>query len=234
LRSRQFALKASLAWLIDALDAYCRMARRRPTIIGADLVRQELDGAQSLSERLGILGKATAQEDSINQYLIQLAIVWRNRLVHTVGENELRDSTRDGLTRLREIAAEEFQGLSVDLAIKHVTAARPSAPTFKEVAAMIRAAHGFIQEADSQLLSALDTRRYFYDALTDYVAQDVDRRIQNVWGKDRVRRESTIRKIASIYGLVAVESDLPGEGIESSELAVVAEWSPKEARANLL
>ena len=233
-RSRQFALKASLAWVIDALDAYCRTARRRPTIIATDLVRQEIDAAHSLGERLRILGRATAQEDSINQHLIQLAIVWRNRLVHTVGENELRDSTRDGLAWLREIAAKEFQGFSVDLAISHATTARPSAPTFKEVASMIRAAHRFVQEADSQLLAALDTRRYFYDALRDYVAHDVERRVQNVWGKDRVRRESTIRKIASIYGLVAVEGDLIDDGVESSELAAAAEWSPKEARANLL
>jgi ribonuclease D len=126
---------------------------------------------------------------------------------------------------------DQYQGLEVARILANLAAGTP--PKFKEVTALVRAAHGFVEETDRQVLAALDLRSYLEEALEVYVAQDAIRRIANIWGKDPDRKLSSIRQLALEAGIGEVER-ATRPILRDEELTELARLTPKEARQRLL
>jgi hypothetical protein len=220
-RSREFAIKALLAWLVDAIDAYTRNIGRPPVVANADVQRRiEMANAseEGIAGRVRAVATATGQAASAEVALIEVAVAWRNRLVHE--HSTSRISKRIGTAAMRhgDRYLEHYQGLVIDNLLERARRNPPIAPTFKEITAIVRSAHMFIERADERLLDGLDLDLYLQEILRRYLVEDVDtrpgslmQRCSNVWGKSPNRCRSTIHQIAINSGLTSYREGASNE-----------------------
>lgn len=241
-RSREFALKASLAWTIDAVDTYLCLARRAPTILDRE-TSKNYDSAKSLGERVAIVAAASAQTKVIAPHLLSVAITWRNRLVHSTAGNEVAKSSREFLLKHADGVAAQFRGLDMGLVFEALRPDHPGvrSPSFKEVASFVHAAHLFVSEADKVMLWRLTPREHLIDVLAVYVQIDPQSRIQNVWGKTPERAMATIRELAREAGMTPIEfgefgktDDGGAHLLRDKDIYEVANWTPRQAKFELL
>ncbi|SDJ08329.1 hypothetical protein SAMN05444157_1647 [Frankineae bacterium MT45] len=225
-RSREFAIKAALAWLVDALDAYVRNLGRPPAV-STEEMRANLDASdkamQGVSGRLQVIAAATGQERSAEAVLMELAIVWRNRLVHQHASSQVRKATEKAATALAPRYLDDYQGLVVGDLLERLKRKTATSPTFKEVAAIIRAAHRFVERTDLYLLTHLDADSYLREVLRQYLAEDkvanpasVRIRAGNVWGKSPDRCRSTLMQIAYNNGFSPAKTAAPNKATLAS------------------
>ena len=218
-RSRQFANKAALAWLVDALDTYIRIVQRPPRV--ADMaVINGIVGAkdEGLAGQTRLLAKAVGQSDSAEAILAEIAIIWRNRLVHSNATNKLSKSlvsvARDYATQYTE----SYQGLIIEDLIRHAGQAPSTSPTLKEVTALVRAVHKLVEKVDENLLQVLHLEPYLREILSSYLTENRDTdprsvmvRASNVWSRSPDRCRSTIKQIALNNGLTPYRNGAPNE-----------------------
>jgi hypothetical protein len=233
-RSREFALNASLAWTVDALDCYLRLARRQPMVMIESLTSTyDADGA-SLSKRIQIVASGTGHGADPAHHLARLAVTWRNRLVHSLAELELATDSAEALRHAADRIRDDYQGLEVEpllAAVSERRATRP--PTFKEATSLVRAAHTFVAQSDDSFIASLDVEKYFLDALRSYLSNDTSRRLHNIWGKDANRARRSLGQIAQEFGLAQSEQTGPS-AMPTDRLAEVSKWTIKDARRELI
>jgi hypothetical protein len=199
-RSAEFAIKALLAWLTDALDAYTRVLNRKPFLIQDPEARQSLDAiGLRVGARVAWLADHTEARGSEAYALSVAGIVWRNRLVHTDADNEVPSPIEDLLKGSTASITSQYRGLDVNRMLEALVAGR--SPRFKEATSLAKAAHDFVEQADRAVLKGIDLDIYFEEALGRYIAEDPATRVTNVWGKDPERRLKSIRQIAFQAGL---------------------------------
>jgi hypothetical protein len=241
-RSREFANKAFLAWLADALDAYIRGLQSEPSLASAKIIEgieranREQEG---LRGRLRVVSAATEQLEAPEAILAEMAIVWRNRLVHQQATNRIGSP----LTAAARGHSEEFinlyQGLVIDDLIKHVQHVPSAAPTLKEATAIVRASHTFVERSDGFLLQRFDVDSYFREVLRRYLVSGgtsnpkaAKVRAGNVWSREYDRRRSTIINIALNSGFSSYRAGAPNQ-VDSAAIDKLAKLTPSDAIAEL-
>jgi hypothetical protein len=229
LRSREFAIKALLAWLIDALYAYMRSLLTSPTVISDDRLRDNLK-SKDRQDRVIALAKATGQ-DTTERYLVELAIIWRNRVVHSDARNRVGSVLASSLRKCAQEIETSYQGLIIDQTLDLVESSK--APTFKEITALVRAAHRFVDAVDQTLLATADLKLYLRQALGTHLCDDPVKRSAKVWGKDFERRVSAIVQIAQNYGMTVTAISRQNI-LTSAEIESIASLSPRQARQQLI
>ena len=235
-RSRQFAIKAALAWLIDALDTYVRMVQRPPRIANMTVVNGIADANdEGLAGKVRFVARAVGIGGSEEAILTEVAIIWRNRLVHSYAANRIGKGLASAALGHAPEYVESYQGLIVEDLISHVEHTTPTSPTLKEVTALVRAVHKLVERVDENLLGSLDLELYLREILGVYLTEnrDTDARsvmvkASNVWGKSPDRCRSTIKQIALNNGFA------PYRGGALNELTMAAvenliNLSPSEA-----
>jgi hypothetical protein len=232
-RSREFALTSALAWTIDSLDTYQRLARRRPTIMASSTLRDRFDRAKSIGEKVSLLAEYSFDEecDVTSPLLVRTAIVWRNRLVHSTADNKLSSEMRGALNEHAAEIASHYRGLDVDRIMNALPDGKPGArpPSLKEVTSFISAAHSFVSITDERLLSTLNLREYFMQVLADYVSDEPQTRCANVWGKTSERCRLTMVQIARQYGMTG-DTDGDDTGVVEQLISELQTLTPKVAR----
>jgi hypothetical protein len=205
-RSRGFANKAALAWLVDGLDTYTRTLKNKP-VIASQQIRDDLEEAErnreGISGKIRVLATATSQINTAEAELVEIAIGWRNRLVHQSAGNKIRKSLATAVRDHSGHYAETYQGLLINELISHVEQKPAVPPTLKEITAVIRASHKLIERVDSSLLCELDAPGYLDEVLYQHLTADVESnrkivmaRAGKIWGKSPSRRRSAIMQIA--------------------------------------
>jgi hypothetical protein len=231
-----------VAWLADALDAYVRALGRHPIIANAAVregVARAYANDEGLAGRIRSVAEATEQTGSPEAALVEIAIFWRNRLVHRLSGNQIPRN----LVRVVRDHAEEFvsiyQGLRIEDLIKRAQSKPAVAPTVKEVTAIVRSAHKYIERADAFLLRELDLERYLRDILHQYLVEDIQAnprsvmsRASNIWGKSPDRRRSTIIQIAMNNGFTNYRAGVPNELVVTT-IDEFINLTPKQAIATL-
>lgn len=210
-RSRQFAIKAALAWLVDALDTYIRMLQRPPQIASLSIMKGIADAdanREGLAGRFRSIAMATDQNESAEAILAEVAIIWRNRLIHRHATNRIGKRLANAALSHAAQYSDSYQGLIIEDLIKHVEQGPSASPTLKEVTAIVRAVHKLVERVDENLLQGLDLEPYLREILSKYLTENSDAdpasvmvRASNVWGKSPDRCRSTIRQIALNNGL---------------------------------
>jgi hypothetical protein len=231
-RSSEFAVKALMSWIVDALDSYAIALNRKPFVLQDRSDRDSLGavgrsvGARTdwLAERFGVLGGQP-------HALTAVAIVWRNRLVHSEADNKVCTSVQNVLLSSADEIADDYQGLDIASLLDDVAKGKP--PKFKEATAMVRAVHKFVEHTDGEVLTILNLEDYFCEVLERYVAHNPSRRIANVWGKDVGRRLRCLHQIALESGMrKPVGTAQPV--LADRALEQLAQLSPKAARDLLI
>lgn len=241
-RGREFAIKALLAWTTDAVDSYVKAVVSHP-VLASRALREESSAATKADKgragQIRAVAELTGHRDSPDSALVCAAVVWRNRLVHSGARNRLGAADKTVLRGHEGHFSQHYQGLAIDETIQRIQKDPSPAPTFKEITAIVRAAHEFVRESDVFLLAGVDLELYLRHVLQAYV-HDVDpadqratmRRIHNVWGKDVDRRQRSLFQIAANRGM-SVCQEASHTGLRRQAIGEIAAWSPKQAEAEL-
>lgn len=206
-RSQRFALAASLAWAVDAIDAYLSLALRRPSIVDNGQLRNELHGAgQSIAKKVDVVRSIYPDTAETAGALVALAVVWRNRLVHSLAENELPAQLRTQLEKAAGHIERDYRGLDIERTM--CAASRSDAPTLKETASINAACHSFVSGIDGRLLAELPLERYATEVLSEHFGQSRRRsareQVAVLWSKDASRRKRSIGQILQCDGAAVI------------------------------
>ncbi|WP_156737755.1 hypothetical protein [Mycobacterium sp. E735] len=198
-RSRDFATKALLAWASTALDTYRRQLSTPTNVylsIGeCDAIKAE----EGLGARLQRLSQLVGAVMGPEKELVELLVVWRNRVVHTNARDVVSGGLKRRLLANQALLAKDYQGLNIERAMEG--ARRGNAPKFKEITALVRAAHIFVREIDKAILARVDLDKCLLAVLSTYVSEDPVKRCRNIWGRDAARRRRSIMQVAQSYGM---------------------------------
>lgn len=231
-RSRNFAKKSTLAWIVDNIDMYLIKCNEQPKLIQDDLLIQKFDkcGRSVYNKYKAICEYYNI--DGIEKAFVDLIICWRNRLVHYKAENEIMDASRTVLIEKKEYINKNYSGLDTELMLfKFDTSKEPS---FKEVASMIRASIAYICILDDILLEKLDGVKYADKVIYYYIKEDKIKRFNNIFSKDVQTKERTIRNILRNSGFnEAIDQKLEGF-IESIKLYSVIEANRRYAQGSFI
>lgn len=241
-RSREFANKAFLAWLVDALDAYIRGLQGDPALADANLIEgieradREREG---LRGRIRAVSTGTGQLETPEAILAQVAVVWRNRLVHYQATNRISSSLEAAARRHSAEFLNLYQGLIIGDLIKHAQKTPSPAPTLKEATAIVRASHKFVERSDGFLLRRFDVASYLREVLRQYLLSggtsnpgDARIRAGKVWSREFDRRRSMIINIALNSGFSSYRAGAPNQ-VDSAVIDKLAALTPSGAIAEL-
>ncbi|WP_139813588.1 hypothetical protein [Mycobacterium simiae] len=227
-RSRDFAIKALLAWAADSLDAYRRHLITPP---GLYLTASECDSVkaqQGLWPRFKCLADLSGAPLAPEKDMVELLVVWRNKVVHTNSRDAITGELSRRLLENQSRIGEKYRDLHIRRAMD--AAAHGAAPTFKEITALVSAAHELVKQVDSAVVARIDLDHYFRSALATYVAADPAKRTDNIWGRDPVRRRTSLLQIAQNAGMSTRSGD---RTISSEFINELVTWTPKDARREL-
>jgi hypothetical protein len=241
-RSREFATKALLAWLTDALSAYVRASRLPPRIansaVEAGIAHADADDG-GLAGRVRAVAAAIGQAGSPEAVLVDVAIAWRNRLVHQTTARKLSKPLANAARAHAAQFTELYQGLRIDDLITRAEHRPAAAPTLKEITAIVRAAHKLVEGIDGVLLQGLDLDPYLREILRQHLMDEEDTNPKNpmiraskIWSKSLDRRKSAIIQIAYNNGFTRYHDGAPNK-LLATTIDALADMSPAEAVAEL-
>lgn len=165
-RAKVFALQSFLGWAVESLEMYLKVLNRKPKGFESEEFGKIFSSSQKSIYKKAIGVGEYAQVDPVLVALIEVLITWRNYTFHYDIDNQIRDDSKELLTRSSDRINEEFCGLDVDRLISSWETRGDF--TFKETASLINATHQFVSEIDLFAISQVDEVRYVTDALDVY------------------------------------------------------------------
>ncbi|WP_216893333.1 hypothetical protein [Nocardia alni] len=200
-------------------------------LLNDDMLNQISD-QDGLAEKLNALNVASGAAVTAESALVQMAVVWRNKIIHSRARSKLEPRWQKILRDAKPYIQERYSGLDIDRTLSSM--ANNQAPRFKEVTAFVRASQTFVQQIDEKLTEAADLELYLTDALKEYVGGTPGvaplSRAQNLWGKDRGHRVNSFIQVATSMGM---SMDSNASGISSVDIDKMLEWTPRQAVKNL-
>ncbi|NCB22858.1 MAG: hypothetical protein EOM56_08490 [Deltaproteobacteria bacterium] len=206
-RSKDFAKKASLVWMVDCLDMYLRLINRSPSIIFDNNLKFQMDGeAKSVYNKANIVAEFCGINGSIEYAMVDLIISWRNNLTHFNIDNKIKDRCRKVLVENQSIIRESYCHLDVVKMLESFEAKK--IPTFKETASQFKALIDFVYSVDKYLIRNLDEICYAERILLHYIGEDPIKRMDNIFSKGKEKRERSLKEILKQHGFTQ-EADFP-------------------------
>ena len=194
-RSKEFAKKSALAWMVDCLDMYLRLINKAPSLIIDTSLKNDIDSqenSRSVYKRINIISDFF-EIQTINYAFVDLLICWRNRLMHYQAQNDLLKSSLCILDEYKDFINTAYCGLNVDTMIESFH--KSEYPKFKEVAAWIRATINFVYEIDKKLIDNISLLNYADMILIEYFSQNEKIRLDKIFSKDQKRIEKSLRQV---------------------------------------
>jgi len=196
-RSREFSIKASLAWVIDNLEMYFNLCNKKPKIFQDEVFIKNYDKCgRSIYEKF-ILASSLLIDSDVQIAFVDLSICWRNKLVHSDADNNIISNNREVLILNKELIRNKYSGLDIIRTLKSFDANKP--PTFKEAASLVRSLIDFVYLVDHELILKLDKEKYINDLLHHYFK---DNSITKFFNSDKEKMLSKIKNIFKQYGLI--------------------------------
>lgn len=234
LRSRKMVLEMTLVRATDAFDCYVAWSRRTPSLIQQPDMQRRIDRCeQSALRKLNVMSSLQGLTPVLCA-LVEVLIVWRNRAVHSLADNEVSESAWNTLRSNEEWIRSEFRGMELDRLFGDFE--RGSAPSFKEIASFIRAVQSLVQEMDAALLSQLDPEQYLKDLILNLLRKTTAdeppkkamlRNAQSIWGRDDGDRYTAVISLLKHNGIA--EKSLSEHSCVFSDdlLKTVSSFPPK-------
>lgn len=232
-RSRNFAINATLAWLIDALDSYIIISHCNPTIIQQEKLSNSISRAgRSIGKKVDALRDRYDLSASVESNLTKVAIPWRNRLVHNFANNEVSKEIRESLLDQKEHISSEYSGLDISSLLNRFD--KSKTPRFKEITSLVHAVHNFVYKIDRILLTELDLKRYSKEVLHHHLVKkgslkkSPNSRAGKIWSKTNSATLKSLKQILQNYGFTTElsENDIR---LKVDYLKKISEINPKEA-----
>lgn len=169
IRSREFALNSSLAWIIDNFDAYVQNCKRKPRLIEKKDLLSALDSAdRRVNDKFVVLFNRYKSIEQIKLYgaLLALGIQWRNITTHSEAKNILDEEYVNILSDNKEWYHANFSHLVINDTLVHFNAHK--SPSLKETTSIIKAVLRFIELVDTELIRELDNERYLTELFEEH------------------------------------------------------------------
>lgn len=212
-RSRGFARKATMAWMVDCIDMYFQMINQAPMLFLSRDIKSTIDGedySRSIYNRVNYVNSKYSL-DTIDTAFVDLLICWRNRLVHYSAENDIAQSNRQLLLDNKESILQNFCGLDINKMLEHFDSGEP--PTFKEITSLVHAAVNYIYCLDERLIKELDLQCYADRIIIHYLREGkpkekdkVNPRINNIFSKDPLARLRMVQQLLMQNGFSESET----------------------------
>lgn len=200
IRSRHFAIKATMTWIVDCIDTYFALCNRKPNLLQDEtFISQYSSADKSVYKKLYVFVNTLHLTDP-EVYLLDLVITWRNRLVHFLARTPISDDLKNNLIQNSQYFIDNYQGLDITRTLENFN--NNEVPKFKEITAFIRAAIKLVEKIDQQLLRKLDKETFYKDVLSAYLSDNFYQKLDNIWSKDQGSRERTLINIFKQNGIV--------------------------------
>jgi hypothetical protein len=170
-RSRCFVLAATLAWALDALDAYFGFLRKSSSFKFNNEEQSELKlSDRSLSCSFDAIIKFCEYKIDFSLSIVHLGIKWRNKLVHYHAENKLDKDYKNFLLHVKPDEIEEKirnTNIEVKDMIDRYENNEKKSPTFKEVATIIQCIINVVSKLDMMLVQHVDMKQYCLEVIVE-------------------------------------------------------------------
>tara|TARA_R110002096_G_scaffold401123_1_gene597894 strand:- start:2036 stop:2974 length:939 start_codon:yes stop_codon:yes gene_type:complete len=214
IRSREFAIKATLSLAIDSLDAYLGLCHRKPSLYQNKELYENAGGAgQSVDKKFIVLSEYIdwTTIPNFDKYfaLTNLALKWRNRLIHFFAENDINEDVRNVLKNNKDFFFDNFQGLDIDRLLDNFDNSKT--PSFKEITSIIRSIHKCVQLADEYLLNNINKETHFIECLDFHFKlntlkeSDLKSKTALLYNLTEKRRLNSINQTVMNYGFSEVK-----------------------------
>lgn len=172
-RSREFARNSALSWVVDGLDFYMRSCNTKPKLFSdKDLIKKFNDIGNSVYHRCKTIAEFTKSTPILIAFM-ELAITWRNNIIHSHANMSIDNTTREILLNNATEINDKFCNLDIKLMLDNFD--KKSSPTFKETASLIKATIDFVTEVDLFLISNIDQNKYLNDVFNYYLSLQKNR-----------------------------------------------------------
>lgn len=228
-RSREFAIKALLAWAADSLDTYRKLLTKPNDLFLSTSECTAINAQEGLWLRLKHLAQLRDVPMAEEAAMVELLVLWRNVVVHTKSRDAVTGDLRNRLLARQDAIAEKYRGLDIQRAMK--AASNGSVPSFKEVTSIVSAAHSFVEQVDRAVAARVDLEHCLRAVLAAHVAEEPIKRTANIWGRTPDRRRASILQVARNAGM---STDPNGELISTEFTDALLKWTPTDARRELL
>jgi hypothetical protein len=216
IRSRELAIKATLTWAIDSLDAYLGHCHRKPSLYQEKKILEEAGAAgQSVDKKFMVLSNYVKTEiiKDFDKYyaLTNLALKWRNKLIHFFAENEITLETRKILTDNHKFYYDNFQGLEIKRLLEQFD--NSHVPRFKEITSIIRGIHKFVELSDEFLLNKLKKELHFIECFDFHFKLnteneiDLKKKTALIYNLKENRRRNSLNQTIMNYGFTKSEEE---------------------------
>jgi len=173
-RSRGYALKAALAWVVDNLDMYLRLANRMPRLYNLEESQEIANTKHSVYRKFNCVIENHPEIEVRNYAYVDLLICWRNNVTHFDAENVLLPTSSSFFSNLQTSAE-----IDPDISDYHLEVGamlekfyKRNCPSFKELATLISKTISFVELLDTLLLQEIDRARYLEDQLRVLFKED--------------------------------------------------------------
>lgn len=232
-RSRDYAIRTSLTWVTELLQVYWRAASSLPGVCSDD-ERRRIDGGKDdgASKRLQRFADHLRIPTAVELDMVRLAIHWRNKVVHSKASGDLEGDVRGRLRRTEDEIRARFSGMDVLALIEGERVGR--APTFKEVASMMKASHLLAAAFDAAAVPLVDLEQLTESAINSHLRGDSRAdwisRTQATWTGDPDRARRRLTSIVKAQGLQET-ADRDTRTLAEAYLSELSTLTLGEARA---
>ncbi len=228
-RSREYALKSSLAWIIDLVDVYRRSITNISSLITSPQ-RHQIEMMENHAKRVRQLAKTLEIElADPNLLMVLLAFAWRNRVVHSDAETKVDPHVKARLLEQADEIAQRYRGLDIRRAI--AACENSAAPSFKEVAGIIRASQTLIETIDDSAMSKIDYDSYVESLLYEHFTDQfkLDRQVfAKMWPGSQEKTAQRLSALLRQKGMTSVEPEANGTNVDY--FLQLTQLRPSEAR----
>lgn len=235
-RSRGFANKAALAWMIDTLEAYLDSLRLEPDFTSQEIresLRESIKREEGVAGKIRSVATGSGQRGAPEAVLAEIGVAWRNRLVHQKATGKIKPELVGAARRHTDHYLDFYQGMRIDELIERADARPAIPPTLKEVTAIIRASQKLVEKVDEHILGSVVLPRYLAGVLAHHLRGGMDgkganERAGKIWSKSEVRVRSKILEIARNNGFSDFRQGSPNS-INESDVMRLVRMTPAEA-----
>lgn len=231
-RSREYALQSSLTWIVDQLNSLRAGLLATPTAFSEN-ERARVQSRESARDKLEELLKVLTVEPTSDFRMCELAITWRNRLVHSeAAERKTSPSLKRNLLNLDSQIRAKHRGLDVSECISAYDEGR--APSFKTVASFVQAAQDLAHALDRATVPRVSAQGFVEDAIRTWaIERGGTHALTKTWGGPAEQTRRRIVQLLVSVGMHEVDSAHPN-ALDAAYLGDLLTLSPADAKVRFL
>lgn len=226
-RSRKYAIKAALAWTVDNLDMYFRLANQSPCLYCDEESQEIAETKHSVYNKLQCVINNHPEIDPSLYAYVDMLICWRNNTTHFGADNELLHASRQYFSKvisgkLTDNKAEKYH-LDIAEMLNHFNSAE--CPSFKEITTLISITIKFVEILDTLLINNIDQSQYLRKMLVQLVKHEPA--IASIFSRRNSTHEIRVKKLKQVLASAGICDDFYNDD-GTAFLNVVAEMTVED------